>query len=320
VKSGRLEGKNKTSTLSQLPNLTTSPLRFNTLTLIEAINSASEKLASAGISAFRFDAELLLCHTLEKDRAWLLAHIQDELADHRREIFEKSVNRRVQREPLQYIIGKQEFWGLEFRVSPDVLIPRPETELIIETVLDLVQTRNEHLTIIDLCSGSGCIAISLATELTAAQIIATDRSGKALDLARENARTHNLSERIRFLEGDLFMPWEELDTREEIDIIVSNPPYVPSADYKTLQPEVKDYEPQMALISGQDGTEIHQRIIHDAPRFLKSKGTLIMEMGIGQAEALVSMVRENGNYSDPIVLKDLAGIERVIVAQKREGF
>ncbi len=286
-------------------------------TIVDVINHAAALFTAAGIPNARLDAEVLLCHTLERDRAWLLAHIRDGLGDEQRMIFEQAVERRASREPLQYIIGRQEFWGLEFLVTPDVLIPRPETELIIETVLGSVPDRNRPLTVIDLCTGSGCIAVSLAKELPAARVFASDTSEKALVVARENARRHGVEDRIRFFEGDLFGPLEELDIRGQIDIIVSNPPYIASGDRPALQPEVRDYEPAMALFAGPDGMELHRRIVVTAPLFLKCNGELVMEMGIGQAEALTRMIRETGLYDTPAVLKDLAGIERVIEARKK---
>ncbi len=287
------------------------------MTLIEAINRAASQLAAAGVSTARFDAEVLLRHAINRDRAWLLAHMQEELADDPRKTFEQAVERRGRREPLQYITGRQEFWGIEFLVTPDVLIPRPETELIIESVLSAEEHREKPLNIIDLCTGSGCIAVSLAKELQTARIMAIDKSSKALSVARENALRHDVADRVRFLEGDLFEPLEALDIHGQADIIVSNPPYVPSGDQRTLQPEVGAYEPAMALFAGPDGTEIHRKIIDAAPRFLKTCGVLIMEMGLGQADMLVKMVRQAGAYDPPEILKDLAGIDRVIVTRKK---
>ncbi len=290
---------------------------FSDVTLIEAINSISAKLASAGISNARLDAEVLLCHTLGKDRAWLLAHMPDVLSDADLRPFEQAGKRRAAREPLQYITGKQEFWGLEFMVTPDVLIPRPESELILESILRPGEDRNRLLRIIDLCTGSGCIAVSLAKELPQARILATDKSPKALSIAGENARRHGVTDSIRFFEGDLFVPLEELDIHGQVDIIAANPPYVPLVDYSTLQPEVRDYEPEMALFAGPDGAEIHRRILEEAPAFLKKHGMLIMEMGAGQADSLVQMARQAGSYNPPEILKDLAGIDRVIAARKK---
>lgn len=289
------------------------------VTVNEAINQAAHKFSRHGISNARFNAEVLLAHLLKKDRAWLITHSKETLESTGQQLFEDAVRRRVKREPLQYIIGSQEFWGLEFTVTSDVLIPRPETELIVEAAITAAQNVPSPL-IVDLCTGSGCIAVSLAKELPAAQIFALDLSEKALVVARENARTHGVTGRIRFLDGDLLEPLEELDIRAKVDMIVTNPPYVRTGDRVTLQPEVRDYEPAMALFAGPLGTDFHQRIIASAPEYLKQHGRLIMEMGLGQAEALVKLVRESKAYGAAEVLKDLAGIERVIVAQKNKIF
>jgi release factor glutamine methyltransferase len=285
------------------------------LTLNQEIRIAAEKLAQVGIPTARLDAELLLRHILGRDRAWLLAHSNDSLDAAHQRVFENLIKRRGTREPIQHIVGRQEFWGLDFIVTPDVLIPRPETELVVESALREARGMKAPV-IVDLCSGSGCIAISLAKELPAARLFATDISEKALAIARENARRHDVSDRIRFFEGDLFGPLEELDLRGRVDMIVSNPPYVRVSELDTLQPEVRDFEPKTALIAGPEGTEIHERIISAAPDYLKRYGALILEMGLGQSAQLVALMRESGRYKPPEVLKDLAGIERVIVAEK----
>jgi release factor glutamine methyltransferase len=287
-----------------------------TVTVAEAINKAANLLSAAGITNARLDAEVLLSHITKKDRVWLITHRDDAFDDAYQQNFADVIERRSRREPLQHIIGNQEFWGLEFKVSPDVLIPRPETEFIVEAALAIMQDRNTPARIIDLCTGSGCLAVSLAKELTAARVIATDASEKALALARENTRNHGVSERIRFLFGDLFEPLEELDIRGQIDIIVSNPPYVQEGDLATLQPEVRDYEPEMALIAGPMGTEIAMRIIDNAPAYLKQNGALIMEMGLGQSGPLMRAVQATNTYGKPKILKDLAGIDRVLVVRK----
>jgi release factor glutamine methyltransferase len=286
------------------------------VTLAEALKDAAAALSTAGIANARLDAEVLLSHIMRKNRVWLITHGDDVLDDNNQREFDEAIRRRTKREPLQHLIGNQEFWGLEFKVTPDVLIPRPETEFIIEAALTCAQDRNRQVRIIDLCTGSGCIAVSLAKELSASRLIATDASRRALAVARENARDHGVADRIRFLEGDLFSPLEELDIRAGIDIIVSNPPYVKSGDLPTLQPEVRDYEPEMALIAGPGGTEIAATIIKIAPEYLKKNGALIMEMGLGQAKTLTRMVEATGAYGKPEILKDLAGIDRVLIARK----
>lgn len=285
------------------------------MTIVEAINKASRKLLDAGVPAAAFDAELLLRHILGRDRTWIITHGDDPLGGEQAALFEESVRRRVTREPLQYITGVQEFWGLDFIVMPDVLIPRPETELVVEAALKAAESIKTPL-IVDLCTGSGCIAVSLAKELPESRIFAIDRSRKALGVARQNAQRHGVSDHVRFLEGDLFGPLEELDIRGKMDIITANPPYVRSGDLPLLQPEVKDYEPGMALIAGPEGTEIAGRIIAAAPEFLRKNGFLIMELGQNQADAVVGMVEETRAYTELELLKDLAEIDRVIVAKK----
>ena len=285
------------------------------MTIAEAIQKAAESLSAHNVPNARLDAELLLRHVLDKDRAWLLVHMQDKLDDQGQRSFERSIERRKLREPLQYITGTQEFWGIPLTVTPDVLIPRPETEFVVEAALKAVSGHTTPV-IVDLCTGSGCIAISLAKELPKARLFATDRSDLAVPIAQENARQNGVADRIRFLEGDLFGPLEEMDLRGRIDCIVTNPPYVRSGDLVTLQPEVRDFEPEMALVAGPDGTEIAERIIHRAPEYLKSGAPLIMEMGIGQAAALRNIIEHTHAFGPIEIVKDLAGIERVIITRK----
>ncbi len=290
---------------------------YSPLTIAEAIYKASQELSGCGITNARLDAEVILSHVLRKDRAWLITHGSDTLESAGQRLFEDAVRRRSRREPLQYITGRQEFWGLDFLVTPDVLIPRPETELLVETAARTAREASGRSTIVDLCTGSGCVAISLAKELGDVAIFAIDTSVPALAVARENARRHGVSERIRFLEGDLFGPLEELDIRGRVDIITANPPYIPSGDLPVLQAEVRDYEPEIALIAGPEGTEVQKKIIANTAAFLNKRGVLIMEMGMGQAGALEAMAADTGSYAAIEILKDLAGIERVIVAHKK---
>lgn len=285
------------------------------VTIAEALHAAGNKLMLSGVPDARLDAELLLRHVLKQDRAWVFTHSRDALDEQDRSAFNELVLRRTTREPVQHIIGKQEFWGLEFIVSRSALIPRPETELVVESALKELRDSASPL-LVDLCTGSGCIAISLAKELRAARVFATDKSDQALMVARENARANGVSEHIRFFEGDLFGPLDELDIHGNVDVITANPPYIRSLDLKTLQPEVRDFEPELALIAGPEGTELAERIIRTAPVYLKQGGSLIMEMGIGQAQALSRIILEAGAYESPVVLKDLAGIERVIAAKR----
>ncbi len=286
------------------------------VTIAEAITSAADRLAENGVENARLDAEVLLGRVLGRDRAWLVAHYPERFDDAWRIRYEQVVDRRAKREPLQYITGMQEFWGIPFSVTRDVLIPRPETELVVEEVLKRTAEAAAPF-IADLCTGSGCIAVSLAKGLPKARIFATDRSEAALDVARENARRNGVADRIRFIEGDLFGPLAELDLDGRMDIIAANPPYVRDGERAGLQPEVRDFEPELALFAGPKGTEIAERIISGAPRYLRAGGSLVMEMGIGQAKALGKIIEVNRSYQAPMVQKDLAGIERVIVAKRK---
>lgn len=285
------------------------------MTIAEAIAKAAGRLAAHEIEHSRLDAEVLLGHLIGRDRAWLLAHGPDVLDVRHERGYDLLLDRRAVREPIQYITGVQEFWGLPFTVTPDVLIPRPETELVVEAALRTAAGNSAPL-LVDLCTGSGCIAISLANELQEASIIALDRSAAALDVARRNARQNGVEERIRFLEGDLFAPLAGMGLGHQVDVITANPPYVREGDLAGLQPEVRDFEPELALIAGPRGTEVAERIVAAAPDLLRPGGVLILEMGMGQAPALSRIIEGTGTYGTLDVLTDLAGIDRVIVTKR----
>jgi len=219
---------------------------------------------------------------------------------------------------MAYITGQREFWSLDFLVTQDVLVPRPETELIVEVALGLIEKSkipNRKFHVLDLGTGSGAIAVSLAKELSAIEIWATDLSPAALAIARINAARHGVEEKICFLQGDLFEPVR--DQRGFFHMVVSNPPYVRSHELGQLQPEVSRYEPRIALDGGPDGLMYHRRIITESPRFLKPGGLLTLEVGIGQAEAVVSSIEENGAYDTIEIVKDYAWHDRVVLARKR---
>ena len=225
------------------------------MTLREALAAASTALPSANA---RRDAELLLAHILHQPRTYLLAHPEAELTPTQLAAFQQLITRRAAHEPLQHLTGQQEFHGLTLRVTPDVLIPRPETEHLVEAVLAWAATQPQPLRIADIGTGSGAIAIAIATHLPTAQIIATDISPAALAIAHENAATHHLTN-IHFLHADLLPPAEPA-----FDAIISNPPYIPLTDAPTLQPEVRDHEPHTALFAGDDGLDIYRRLIPQA--------------------------------------------------------
>jgi release factor glutamine methyltransferase len=225
------------------------------------------------------------------------------------------VGRRVGREPLQYILGTQEFCGLEFDVNQAVLIPRPETELLVEYVAKRIPVERQAI-VVDVCTGSGCIAVAIARQRPRARIIATDLSRSSLDVARRNATRHLLGERILWLEGNLLGALAGQRLEAQVDVIVSNPPYIPEADWDTLQPEVRLFEPRSALIAGPLGTELHEQLLLEAGRYLSPGGALILEIGTGQARMIRRMVERISGYRFHRLVYDDAGLERVVIVER----
>jgi len=261
----------------------------------------------------RLDAETLLLHLLKQNRAWLFAHSSDEVRTTAAEAFDALVSRRLSGEPVQYITGSAEFFGLPFSVAPGVLIPRPETELLVEEVLRLAN-QIQQPRIADIGTGSGIIAIALAHALPHARITAVDLSKQALTIAGKNALQNQVTNRITFVEGDLFAPLAGLS----FDIIASNPPYVPEADRDSLSVEVREYEPEGALFAGEDGLSIYKRLIPEAREYLAPGGWLIMEIGYGQQPAIETILLVDG-YREVYFVPDYQGIPRVACGQKERG-
>lgn len=228
---------------------------------------------------------------------------------------EALVSRRIKREPLQYILGAQEFCGLEFRVNPAVLIPRPETELLVQAVLKEGGLA-EGATLVDVGTGSGCIAVTVATVLNGVRILALDCSAEALAIAKGNAERHGVGEKIAWIEGDLLSPLRSRDMVGAVDVIVSNPPYIAERDWAQLQPEVRDFEPRGALLAGPRGTEFHERLFQDSKEFLVPDGLLVMEIGQGQVSLVRYAAEQAGGYTGLQTVKDEAGIERVLIARR----
>ncbi len=270
----------------------------------------------ANIESARLDAELLLAHVLGQERTRLYMNFDKPLLLSELEAFKRLIQRRARREPVAYITGKKEFWSLDFTVNKDVLIPRPETELLIQTVIELQKSRRPHpMTILDIGTGSGNIAISLASELPEARILAGDISAKALQVAQENARLHKINKELSFYRGDLFGAFKESKLEGSVDFVVSNPPYIPSRELAGLEPEI-DFEPRLALDGGSDGVDIQQRIIQESLRFLSSGGYLVMETGITQARELAQRGRRQPEWVDFKILPDYSGLPRVVVGRK----
>ncbi|MGA3068864.1 MAG: peptide chain release factor N(5)-glutamine methyltransferase [Terracidiphilus sp.] len=256
----------------------------------------------------RPDAEALLLHVLGKSKAWLLAHSEEQLPDAEASRYNELLERRYRGEPIQYITGEAEFYGLPFRVTPDVLIPRPETEHLVEKALELAD-RFPAPRIMDVGTGSGCISVTLAHHLPHAQITAIDLSGPALAIAEENAKRNGVA--IRFLRGDLLTPV----AGEQFEIVVSNPPYVPLTDRATLAVEVRDHEPALALYAGADGLEICRRLIPSTFAALIPGGFLLLEIGHGQSQAIATLLAASG-FRRIEFLPDLQSIPRVACARR----
>ena len=307
------------------------------LSIPHVLSQATATLTTNGVPNPRLDAEVLLAHALGLTRAGLYARLQDVISEADVQRFHQLLYRRQRREPLQYITGVQEFWSLGFKVTPDVLIPRPETELIVEIALQLLSQhsgvgRKEEkqtskgkgqkskfnssaIRILDVGTGSGCIAIALAKELPEAEMWATDVSSVSLAVAQENAQRHGVADRVYFLQGDLFFPLHSLDLT--FDLIVSNPPYIADNDIPTLQPEVSNWEPRGALDGGHDGLDFYRRLLGEGPQYLHSGGWLVMEIGHGQRSEVLRLAQQQPTLAAACDL-DYEGRERVVRVQKCE--
>jgi len=284
--------------------------------LRDQLKLAVERLSGGGIDGSRLDAEVLLAHCLNLRRDQLI--VADDLtkAPAVARGFATLLQRRLMREPVAYITGTQEFWSLDFTVTPDVLIPRPDTERLVEVAL-LQAARfpaSKALRIADLCTGSGAVGVSLARELPSARICATDISPAALAIARRNAEAHHVAARVQFVAGDLF---ETLALRPaaRFDLIVSNPPYVRHGEIVMLAPEVTRWEPRMALDGGTDGLDFYRRIALAAPDYLADQGALALEIGADMAKDVLAICAGAGWYREIEIFQDYAGCDRVILAQ-----
>lgn len=278
-------------------------------TIAETLKNAAEILSENGITEPRKEANSLLAFALQKDKIFLIAHSEFELNDREIKTFQEFLKRRASREPFQYITGKQEFYGLDFIVSPDVLIPRHETELIVENALEILKNI-ENPRFCEVGTGSGCISVSILHENENALAKGLEISEKALAITRQNAEKHGVLMRLETKLSDVF----EVLTNEKFNLIVSNPPYVPGEDVESLQREVRDFEPEVALTDGKNGLSIIKEIITDAPKFLLPEGFLLMEIGFNQ----FNKVREM--FSDKIwktvdFFPDLQGIPRMLKAE-----
>jgi release factor glutamine methyltransferase len=275
--------------------------------LREALEEAISRLTAAGAANPKRDSEQLLLHILRRDRSFLLAHSEHQLTKEQFACFRQLVARRANSEPIQYILGEREFYGLRFAVTPDVLIPRPETEHLVEAALERIPLDAPHR-IADVGTGSGAIAVAVAVNRPLAQLAAVDISPAALKIARGNAEAHHVADRIRFAEADLLDGF----AAASFDMVVSNPPYIADGERESLDAEVRDYEPTGALFAGPTGLEVYERLIPQAARALLPGGWLLLEIGAGQHLQLSQLLKD---WSQVGFLPDLQGIPRVMTAR-----
>jgi release factor glutamine methyltransferase len=282
-------------------------------TIIDLLRETKAYFEKCGISTARLDAELLLAHCLQRDRVRLYMDFEYQLAAEELALFRELVRRRGKREPVAYIIGYKEFWTLRLAVAPGVLIPRPDTEVLVEETIHLLKDcgSTSSIRILDIGTGSGAIAIALAKEIPDAAIAALDVSEQALAVAQANARAFDFGARIECICADSLhgMPEGRL-----FDAIVSNPPYIPSADIDLLEPDIKNFEPRLALDGGPDGLDFYRTVIPQMSRYLNATGFVALEIGDGQGQAVVELFAAAGGYAAARIVKDYARKDRVVTA------
>jgi release factor glutamine methyltransferase len=284
--------------------------------IADAMLQATYVLRKANVSEARREAGSLMAHALERDRSFILGHADDSITPEQEGRFREYLDLRLTGTPMQYITGRQEFYGLDFEVMRDVLIPRPETELLVETALKLTSGFESAPFICDVGTGSGCVAIALLHELRQfpqSHAVAIDISAAALDVAKRNAARHSLTERIEFVVSDCFTEMEPL--QRGFDVIVSNPPYIRTDAIQGLQQEVRDFEPRLALEAGPDGLAVVRRLLKDSSSFLKEDGYLLFEIGFDQGNAVEQLIDPN-SWKLLDIYKDLQGISRTVALQK----
>ncbi len=295
-----------------MPKPTGNDLKTIRQSLLWATNALS------GFENPAYEAQWLLTHVLGLKTHELVLNASIPLSNRQKKTFFEFIEKRLQHEPAQYITGTAFFMGLEFKVTRDTLIPRPETEtLAIEAIsaLKAIKGRVASPVALDLCTGSGCVAIAIASVFKDILVYATDASARALNTARKNAVAHNAGDRVRFVKGDLYEPVKRLNLKGKISLIVSNPPYIAKKDLAGLAPEIRNFEPKKALCGGIDGLDFYRRIIPQAPDYLSRGGYLLLEMGYDQAAAVKKIALKTGAFEDMEAIKDLSGIKRVFKAR-----
>ena len=289
-------------------------------TIRNILKWAIRTLKESDIESPEIDADILLAHTLSCDRVKLYTNPDDVIDDADLHKYKELIYKRVSRVPLQYITGRVEFMSLDFLVDERVLIPRPETEILVETVLkkaNVIEFSNKSIIITEIGTGSGNIAVSLAKTLSNAEIYTNDTSQEALLVAETNVQRHNVTDNVHLLHGDFFGSFNNSVEKEHVDFIVSNPPYVSESEWNELGPEVKKHEPRQALVGGEDGLQYYRRIISGAADWLRPGGYLILEIGETQASAIIKLMQNEEHYGNIEIIKDLQGKERVISTRRK---
>ena len=280
-------------------------------TLGSAFEQAFQMLKEAGVGEARLDARLLVAHATENETATIFGFPERPIENQQVLLLEASLRRRIAREPMAYILKTREFWSLPFIVSSDTLVPRPDSETLIEAVLEHIPETRRNLSILDLGTGSGCLLLSLLSKFSNAIGIGVDASEAALDIAKQNAAALGLEERATFVVSD----WTE-KVEDQFDIVIANPPYIPSSDIPNLEADVAQYEPLAALDGGANGLDSYRKILRQLPKVLTDDASIFLESGAGQASAVSEMVREIG-FQHIETKKDLAGIERCVIGKLR---
>lgn len=291
--------------------------------MVNTINSileeAIENLGEGDYFNPLLDSQILLSFVLGVDKIYLYTHKHEIVSEKDKEEFMKLIELRKKRYPLQYIIGTQEFMGLDFKVDERVLVPRPDTEILIETIIEIVKSgyfNKDTINIADIGTGSGAITLSLAHYLENSKVYSVDISIEALEIARENARSLSLENRVEFFHGNLLKPLYDEKLEGEIDILVSNPPYIPTRIIEDLQVEVSKYEPILALDGGEDGLDFYKKIIKDSSKILSRKSIIAFEIGHDQAKDIKNLLIQNGNFKNIKIITDLSGHDRVVIGEK----
>ena len=279
------------------------------MTIKELLNQGIIMLKNEEVDSPKNKARAILGYTLKKPREYLIIYDNKEVTGQQRDEYVKNIKRLIEGEPLQYITGLQEFMKINFAVTKDVLIPQPDTEILVQEVIDIAKTV-ENSTILDLCTGSGAIAISIAKNVPNSKIIATDISKKALEIAKQNAKLNGVLNNIEFVESNLF----DKIKNQKFDIIVSNPPYIPTGDIKTLSKDVQK-EPQIALDGGKDGLDFYRKICVNGYKFLNRQGYLCLEIGYNQRKEVLQIIEEQKRYVETYCKKDWCENDRVIITR-----